>query len=112
MVFAIFTCFPMLMIWFNNPHDISKFTPAYAFLVRIPVLSYTSCDPDDVHRSFHWYVDEHKVCRETYGGIDACWCRRVQRPQGDAAAGHPRTGCSPHRILLPRCLSLWLACLM
>ncbi|KIY65024.1 hypothetical protein CYLTODRAFT_380082 [Cylindrobasidium torrendii FP15055 ss-10] len=32
-VFAIATCFPMLMIWFNNPHDITKFTPAYAFLV-------------------------------------------------------------------------------
>ncbi|KIY68463.1 hypothetical protein CYLTODRAFT_481698 [Cylindrobasidium torrendii FP15055 ss-10] len=38
MVFAIFTCFPMLMIWFNNPHDISKFTPAYAFLVRTTML--------------------------------------------------------------------------
>ncbi|TFK70559.1 hypothetical protein BDN72DRAFT_856858 [Pluteus cervinus] len=31
--FAIFTCFPMLLIWFNKPHDISTFTPACAFLV-------------------------------------------------------------------------------
>ncbi|KAF9019958.1 hypothetical protein BDZ89DRAFT_283291 [Hymenopellis radicata] len=31
--FAIITCFPMLMIWFNKPHDLSHFTPAYAFLV-------------------------------------------------------------------------------
>ncbi|KAF7422308.1 hypothetical protein PC9H_010464 [Pleurotus ostreatus] len=31
--FAVFTCFPMLMIWFNNPHDLSHFTPAYAFLI-------------------------------------------------------------------------------
>ncbi|KAL0577115.1 hypothetical protein V5O48_004868 [Marasmius crinis-equi] len=32
-VFALVTCFPMLMIWFNKPHDLSHFTPAYAFLV-------------------------------------------------------------------------------
>ncbi|KAK1232179.1 hypothetical protein PQX77_004691 [Marasmius sp. AFHP31] len=32
-VFALLTCFPMLMIWFNKPHDLSHFTPAYAFLV-------------------------------------------------------------------------------
>ncbi|KAF8657318.1 hypothetical protein AX16_002240 [Volvariella volvacea WC 439] len=31
--FAIVICFPMLMIWFNKPHDLSKFTPAYAFLI-------------------------------------------------------------------------------
>ncbi|THU98330.1 hypothetical protein K435DRAFT_661189 [Dendrothele bispora CBS 962.96] len=31
--FAVITCFPMLMIWFNEPHDLNKFTPAYAFLV-------------------------------------------------------------------------------
>ncbi|KAJ8468645.1 hypothetical protein ONZ45_g17174 [Pleurotus djamor] len=31
--FALLTCFPMLMIWFNNPHDLSTFTPAYAFLI-------------------------------------------------------------------------------
>ncbi|KAL0960556.1 hypothetical protein HGRIS_005592 [Hohenbuehelia grisea] len=31
--FAVITCFPMLMIWFNNPHDLSHFTPAYAFLI-------------------------------------------------------------------------------
>lgn len=23
------------MIWFNNPHDLNHFTPAYAFLVRL-----------------------------------------------------------------------------
>jgi hypothetical protein len=32
-VFALITCLPMLMIWFNNPHDLNHFTPAYAFLV-------------------------------------------------------------------------------
>ncbi|KXN82849.1 Malic acid transport protein [Leucoagaricus sp. SymC.cos] len=31
--FALLTCFPMLMIWFNKPHDIAHFTPAYAFLI-------------------------------------------------------------------------------
>ncbi|THG96018.1 hypothetical protein EW026_g5735 [Hermanssonia centrifuga] len=31
--FAILVCFPMLLIWFNNPHDLTTFTPAWAFLV-------------------------------------------------------------------------------
>lgn len=31
--FAMVTCFPMLMIWFNKPHDLAHFTPAYAFLI-------------------------------------------------------------------------------
>ncbi|KAF9522586.1 voltage-dependent anion channel-domain-containing protein [Crepidotus variabilis] len=30
---ATFTCFTMLMIWFNEPHDLQHFTPAYAFLI-------------------------------------------------------------------------------
>ncbi|KAF7768261.1 hypothetical protein Agabi119p4_7504 [Agaricus bisporus var. burnettii] len=30
---AVLTCFPMLMIWFNKPHDLTHFTPAYAFLI-------------------------------------------------------------------------------
>ena len=35
MAFAVFVCFPMLMIWFNKPHDLNKFTPAWAFLVGV-----------------------------------------------------------------------------
>ncbi|KAJ3848962.1 voltage-dependent anion channel [Lentinula lateritia] len=31
--FACLTCLPMLMIWFNQPHDLATFTPAYAFLI-------------------------------------------------------------------------------
>lgn len=31
--FALIVCFPMLMIWFNKPHDLTTFTPAWAFLV-------------------------------------------------------------------------------
>ncbi|KAJ8519350.1 hypothetical protein ONZ45_g3704 [Pleurotus djamor] len=31
--FAVLLCFPMLMIWFNRPHDLNSFTPAYAFLI-------------------------------------------------------------------------------
>ncbi|KAF9265197.1 hypothetical protein L218DRAFT_924327 [Marasmius fiardii PR-910] len=31
--FSLLTCFPMLMIWFNKPHKLSQFTPAYAFLI-------------------------------------------------------------------------------
>ncbi|KAK7677832.1 hypothetical protein QCA50_019144 [Cerrena zonata] len=31
--FALIVCFPMLMIWFNKPHDLNTFTPAWAFLV-------------------------------------------------------------------------------
>ncbi|THH29203.1 hypothetical protein EUX98_g4985 [Antrodiella citrinella] len=30
---ALLVCFPMLMIWFNHPHDLSTFTPSWAFLV-------------------------------------------------------------------------------
>ena len=33
MVFAVLVCFLMLMVWFNKPHDLSTFTPAWAFLV-------------------------------------------------------------------------------
>ncbi|KAK7451699.1 hypothetical protein VKT23_012378 [Stygiomarasmius scandens] len=36
---AVITCFPMLMIWFNKPHDLNKFTPAYAFLIFPMVLA-------------------------------------------------------------------------
>ncbi|KAH8810336.1 voltage-dependent anion channel-domain-containing protein [Flagelloscypha sp. PMI_526] len=32
-VFSLLCCFPMLMIWFNRPHELKGFTPAYAFLV-------------------------------------------------------------------------------
>ncbi|TFK83850.1 hypothetical protein K466DRAFT_244364 [Polyporus arcularius HHB13444] len=32
-VFACLVCFPMLMVWFNSPHDLKTFTPAWAFLV-------------------------------------------------------------------------------
>ncbi|KAI0798201.1 voltage-dependent anion channel [Abortiporus biennis] len=32
-IFALLVCFPMLMIWFNKPHDLTTFTPAWAFLV-------------------------------------------------------------------------------
>jgi len=31
--FAVVTSFTMLMIWFNNAHDLNHFTPAYAFLI-------------------------------------------------------------------------------
>ena len=31
---SVFVSFPMLMIWFNKPHDVTTFTPAWAFLVR------------------------------------------------------------------------------
>ena len=30
---SLIICFPMLMIWFNNPHDLNTFTPAWAFLI-------------------------------------------------------------------------------
>jgi len=30
---ALAVCFPMLMIWFAKPHDLTTFTPAWAFLV-------------------------------------------------------------------------------
>ncbi|PSR72182.1 hypothetical protein PHLCEN_2v11974, partial [Hermanssonia centrifuga] len=29
---SVIVCFPMLMIWFNRPHDLTQFTPAWAFL--------------------------------------------------------------------------------
>ncbi|EIW57040.1 uncharacterized protein TRAVEDRAFT_151665 [Trametes versicolor FP-101664 SS1] len=30
---AVGVCFPMLMVWFNRPHDLTTFTPAWAFLI-------------------------------------------------------------------------------
>ncbi|KAH9166888.1 voltage-dependent anion channel-domain-containing protein [Lactarius sanguifluus] len=30
---SILVCFPMLMIWYNKPHDVKTFTPAWAFLI-------------------------------------------------------------------------------
>ena len=36
--FAVAVCFPMLMIWFNKPHDLNTFTPAWAFLVSATPL--------------------------------------------------------------------------
>jgi tellurite resistance protein TehA-like permease len=30
---SVLVCFPMLMIWYNKPHDINTFTPGWAFLV-------------------------------------------------------------------------------
>ncbi|KAH9987770.1 hypothetical protein BJV74DRAFT_925957 [Russula compacta] len=30
---SVFVCFPMLMIWYNKPHDLTTFTPAWAFLI-------------------------------------------------------------------------------
>ncbi|KAI0271746.1 voltage-dependent anion channel-domain-containing protein [Russula aff. rugulosa BPL654] len=32
-VLAILVSFPMLMIWYNKPHDVTTFTPAWAFLI-------------------------------------------------------------------------------
>lgn len=31
--FAVVVSFPLLMIWYNRPHDIKTFTPAWMFLV-------------------------------------------------------------------------------
>ncbi|QRV89934.1 malic acid transport protein [Ceratobasidium sp. AG-Ba] len=30
---SILVCFPMLVIWYNRPHNIETFTPAWAFLI-------------------------------------------------------------------------------
>ncbi|KAL0961491.1 hypothetical protein HGRIS_006432 [Hohenbuehelia grisea] len=30
---AVMICFPMLMIWFSQPHELVKFTPGFAFLI-------------------------------------------------------------------------------
>ena len=30
---SLIICIPMLMIWFNKPHDLRTFTPAWAFLI-------------------------------------------------------------------------------
>ncbi|KAG8708220.1 hypothetical protein FRC11_006666 [Ceratobasidium sp. 423] len=34
---ALVVSFPMLMIWFNKPHDVTTFTPAWAFLI-FPIM--------------------------------------------------------------------------
>ncbi|KAI0057260.1 hypothetical protein BV25DRAFT_1920355 [Artomyces pyxidatus] len=36
---ALLVSFPMLMIWFNQPHELRMFTPAWAFLIFPMVLS-------------------------------------------------------------------------
>ena len=30
---SLLICIPMLMVWFNKPHDLTTFTPAWAFLI-------------------------------------------------------------------------------
>ena len=72
--FALLTCFPMLMIWFNKPHDLSHFTPAYAFLVSVPSLlvfllakkrkRFNTC----LVRYFHWLVNS---------GVPTWWTRFI-----------------------------------
>ncbi|OBZ74581.1 Malic acid transport protein [Grifola frondosa] len=46
--FAITVCFPMLMVWFNSPHDIKLFTPTWAFLffpmMLVGVVAYNVLD--------------------------------------------------------------------
>ncbi|THH28722.1 hypothetical protein EUX98_g5462 [Antrodiella citrinella] len=37
---AVVVCFPMLMIWFNSPHDLTTFTPAWAFLMLVGVVAF------------------------------------------------------------------------
>ncbi|KAI9448713.1 voltage-dependent anion channel-domain-containing protein [Lactarius psammicola] len=36
---AVIVCFPMLMIWYNKPHDVNTFTPAWAFLMLVGVIA-------------------------------------------------------------------------
>ena len=33
---SVFICMPLLMIWFNKPHDVLTMTPAWAFPVSHP----------------------------------------------------------------------------
>ncbi|KAI0654597.1 voltage-dependent anion channel-domain-containing protein [Cubamyces menziesii] len=42
--FAIIVCFPMLMVWFNQPHDLRTFTPAWAFLMLVGVVAFNVLD--------------------------------------------------------------------
>lgn len=35
--FALIVCFPMLTIWFNKSHEVTTFTPAWAFLI-FPIM--------------------------------------------------------------------------
>ncbi|KAF9042662.1 hypothetical protein BDZ89DRAFT_273056 [Hymenopellis radicata] len=51
---SLAVCFPMLMIWFGRPHDLTHFTPAYAFLIfpmmLVGVISFnvlSVLDPSD-----------------------------------------------------------------
>ncbi|KAH8833876.1 voltage-dependent anion channel-domain-containing protein [Flagelloscypha sp. PMI_526] len=51
--FALACSFPMLMIWFNQPHELKGFTPAYAFLIfpmmLVGVVAFTVLSVIDVH---------------------------------------------------------------
>ncbi|KAH9900728.1 voltage-dependent anion channel-domain-containing protein [Cubamyces lactineus] len=42
--FAVIVCFPMLMVWFNQPHDLRTFTPAWAFLMLVGVVAFNVLD--------------------------------------------------------------------
>ncbi|KAH9989571.1 voltage-dependent anion channel [Russula vinacea] len=60
---SVFVSFPMLMIWYNKPHDVTTFTPAWAFLI-FPMV-----------RLFLTFI-----LGVTQQGIDAGWRHCIERP--------------------------------
>ncbi|KIY52451.1 hypothetical protein FISHEDRAFT_69869 [Fistulina hepatica ATCC 64428] len=43
-VFGLMACWPIILIWFDKPHDLNKFTPAYAFLMLVGIVAYNVLD--------------------------------------------------------------------
>ena len=89
------------MIWFNKPHDLSTFTPAWAFLVSlVPFLS--GGDPHHLqliglpHGSSSVYCLLRRVslCLR----IDASWSRCFQRFEGNSTR-RPKSNWCPTRWL-------------
>ncbi|KAI0812459.1 voltage-dependent anion channel-domain-containing protein [Irpex lacteus] len=37
---SVGVCFPLMLIFFNKPHELNKFTPAWAFLMLVGIVAY------------------------------------------------------------------------
>ena len=53
---ALIVCIPMLLIWFNSPHNITEFTPAVIYFSLIHIHSYWTLFPDSTpFLCFRWW---------------------------------------------------------
>ena len=105
-VLAVLVSFPMLMIWYNKPHDVTTFTPAWAFLVRDSLfVDIPRCIIDlPCPKIFPMVSLFLKFCSGsvTQPSIDAGRCHCVERFAGHGSLPIPRSWRAVHWLLLPR----------